>query len=100
MEFIQVIDYETDRPEEMWALSEQYRKEREGEPGGPNRVTIVQDRENPRRFLSIVEFPSYEEAMRNNDRPEVQEFSAGMGALCTRPPVFVNGDLQQRIEFG
>ncbi|MEV6103412.1 hypothetical protein AB0M28_01695 [Streptomyces sp. NPDC051940] len=98
MEFIQIIDYETDRIDEMQALGERFRKEREGTPGGPRRITSLKDRDKPNRYLTVVEFESYDEAMRNNGLPEVQEFAAQMTALCSSPPVFTNCDLRERTE--
>ncbi|NGN68718.1 hypothetical protein G5C51_33110 [Streptomyces sp. A7024] len=97
MEFIQIIDYETDKPEQMQALADQFRKEREGQSGGPARITVVQDRNNRKRHLTIAEFDSYEEAQRNNDRPETQKFAEQMMALCTKPAVFIDCDLRQQF---
>ncbi|WP_419994003.1 hypothetical protein [Streptomyces boninensis] len=97
MEFIQIIDYETDQPEQMQALADQFRKEQEGKPGGPVRITVMQDRSNRKRHLTIAEFESYEEAQRNNDRPEVQKFAEQMQSLCSKPPVFTDCDLRQQF---
>ncbi|MQY12415.1 hypothetical protein SRB5_25480 [Streptomyces sp. RB5] len=98
MEFIQIIDYETTQPEAVQALGERFRKEQEGVPGGPSRVMWLHDRDNPDRYVTLLEFPSYEEAMANSGRPEVQEFAARMTELCSREPVFSNCDLRERME--
>lgn len=95
MSFIQIIDYETDRPEEMARVAEEFRASRRGE-GGPGSVITTQDRDNPRRYLTIVEFPSYEEAMANSGRPETSAFAAKVQALCSRPTRFVNLDVLER----
>jgi hypothetical protein len=41
----------------------------------------------------IVEFPSYEEAMKNNDLPATATIAAGMAALADQPPTFRNLNL-------
>jgi hypothetical protein len=94
MSFIQIIEYETDRPDEMWALGEARRSEMGEAPPG-FRISITQDRDNPSRFLTIVEFPSYEMAMENNQRPETDSFAKEMAALCTSGPRFHNLDVKR-----
>jgi hypothetical protein len=51
------------------------------------------DRDNADTYLEIVEFPSYEEAMRNNDLPETTKFAEQMMALCDGEPIFRNLDV-------
>ncbi|MET8153316.1 hypothetical protein ACIBSW_19400 [Actinoplanes sp. NPDC049668] len=92
MSFVQIIEYETDRPDEIQALGDaQIARAGEAPPGF--RLTVAQDRENPKRFVTIVEFASYEEAMANSDRPETGEFARQMAALCTGAPRFSNLDV-------
>jgi quinol monooxygenase YgiN len=92
MTFIQIIEYETDRADEIAELMG-------GMPTGPGddpgfvRLTVTQDRDNPRRFLTIVEFASYEVAMANSDRPETGEMAARFAELCAGPPRFHNLDV-------
>jgi hypothetical protein len=96
MSFIQIIEYETDRPDEMQALGEA----RIGEMGDPPpgfRLTITQDRDRPNRFMTIVEFPSYEVAMENSERPETDAFAQQMAALCTDGPHFRNLEVWRTI---
>lgn len=99
MEFVQIIEYETDRPDEMRALGEEMRDTGQPRDGGPTRVTVCQDRDKADRYVTIVEFASYEEAMANNKRPETHEFAMRMQALCKGGPRFVNLDLVMRDEF-
>jgi hypothetical protein len=96
MSFIQIIEYETDQPEKMWALGEA-RMAGMGDPPPGFRLTVTQDREHPNRFLSIVEFPSYEMAMENNDRPDTDAFAKEMAALCTSGPTFWNLDVRRTV---
>lgn len=94
MSFIQIIEYETDRPDEMWALGEARRAEM-GEPPPGFRLTITQDRDRRNRFVTIVEFPSYEMAMENSARPDTDAFARQMAALCTDGPHFRDLDVRQ-----
>jgi hypothetical protein len=40
--------------------------------------------------VEIIEFPSYEAAMKNSELPETQEISAKMGTLTDGEPTFRN----------
>jgi hypothetical protein len=91
MSFIQIIEYETDRPEEIAALGEA--RMAEGGPPDGFRLTVAQDRDHPNRYVSVVAFPSYQEAMANSARPDTDEFARKMAALCTSPPRFRNLDV-------
>ncbi|GAB2442342.1 cupin domain-containing protein [Nocardia tengchongensis] len=53
----------------------------------------AKDRDHPDMYLQMVEFPSYEEAMRNSDLPETARLAEEMAALCDGPAVFHNLDL-------
>jgi hypothetical protein len=90
--FIQVIEYETDRPDEIMALGEAQMAEAPEAPPG-FRLAVTRDRDNPNRYFTIVEFASYEEAMENSARPETDAFASRMAALCTSGPKFYNLDV-------
>jgi hypothetical protein len=96
MGFIQIIEYETDRPEEMWALGEARTAEMGEAPPG-FRLTVTQDRDNPKRYVTIVEFPSYEVAMENSNDPGTDAFARQMAALCTSGPRFHNLDVKRTV---
>jgi hypothetical protein len=96
MSFIQIIEYETDRPDEMFALG-QARMAEMGDPPPGFRLTITQDRDNANRYVTIVEFPSYEVAMENSARPETDDFAKQMAALCTSGPNFSNLDVKRTV---
>jgi hypothetical protein len=44
--------------------------------------------------VTIVEFPSYEEAMANSVKASTQEMAAEMSAMCTSGPTYRNLDVQ------
>jgi len=94
MTFIQIIEYETDRPDEMWALGEARMAEM-GDPPPGFRLTISRDRDRSNRFTTIVEFPSYEVAMENSEDPDTDAFARRMAALCTDGPHFRNLDVKR-----
>ena len=92
MAFIQIIEYETDRADEIAALMGGLNGDG-GDAPGFVRLAVTQDRDNPRRYLTIVEFESYEVAMENSDRPETGEMAGKLAALCAGPPRFHNLDV-------
>jgi hypothetical protein len=96
MTFIQIIEYETDRPDELRALGEANMAERPEAPPG-FRLHVTRDRDRPNRYFTIVEFPSYGEAMENSGRSETDAFAQQMAALCTRGPVYYNLDVQRTV---
>jgi hypothetical protein len=93
-EFVQVIEWSSSRLDEIRALNDSM--EREAGAGGPTRITVCADRARPGHYVSIVEFPSYDEAMRNSEDPATQDFAARMAALCDGPPTFQDLDVVHR----
>jgi len=53
----------------------------------------TRDRDRDGTYVHIVEFPSYEAAMENSNRPETAEFAAQLARLCDGPPTFRNLDV-------
>ncbi len=98
--FVQIIEYRTSKPEEVRALTEQYRKDREAdEDPTPTRAMSCADRDEPGRYFTIVEFASYEEAKTNSERADTSEFAAKMMELCDGPTKFYNLDLEESMEM-
>jgi quinol monooxygenase YgiN len=89
MKFVQIIEYQTTRPAEMDAAFDEWLKATEGTRTASHELH-TQDRDNPARFIDIVEFPSYEDAMANNDLPATQAIAAQIRDLCTGEPHFHN----------
>lgn len=89
--FVQVIAWRTSRIDEVDALQQEWRAR--FPEMGPTRVMICADREDPGRYLSVVEFGSPEDAAKNSADPSTSEFAARMEALCDGPPTFWNLDL-------
>jgi hypothetical protein len=94
--FIQIIEMQTSRFEEVEALGNEIRNRLDdGRPSSPRRSTISADRNRPGYYLNIVEFDSHEAAMANSGRPEVNEFAARLAKLCDAPPKFYDLDVQE-----
>lgn len=96
MEFLQVIEYQTSKPDEVQALGEAYRQKRLADDDGsqaPGQVLFGKDRDRDNVYLTIVRFPSAEVAMENSQREDTGELAAQMAALCDGSPTFRNIDL-------
>jgi len=95
--FIQIIEYSSSNIDEISKLAEDFREKRSAEgPGGPTMGLITASKDQPGRYMTIVEFPSYEAAMENSNHTLTQEFSQRMSELCDGPPTFYNLDLIDR----
>lgn len=99
MTFVQIIDFETDRIDELKALADEMGNQLAGREDGPTRRLILRDRSRPGHYLGVIEFDSYEEAMRNSGDPETSKFAERMAALCTRPPSFTDCDVVDLTDF-
>lgn len=97
--FVQIVDFETDRFDEMQAVAEEADKRMAGRAGGPTHRLVLRDRNNPGHVLVVIEFDSYEDAMRNSQDPETGKMAGRMAALCTRPPSFTDCDVLDMTEF-
>ena len=93
--FVQVIDFETTHPDEMNALMDEWAKETEGMRKTSTKGLLTHDRESGNHYMEIVEFPSYDVAMKNNELPATQKFAGRMQALCSAGPRFVNLDVER-----
>lgn len=96
MGFIQIIEIETTRPDEVEALVGQWSAATQGKRTA-QRGTFTKDRDRPNTYVQIVEFPSYEDAMANSDLPETASLSEKIRELCGGTLVFRNLDVQ-RVE--
>ncbi|MER5944451.1 hypothetical protein ABT127_00155 [Streptomyces sp. NPDC001904] len=97
--FVQIIDFESQRMDEVRELLDRFERQMQGTPGGPTHRILLQDRDKTGRYLAIVEFESYDDAQRSNQRPEVGKLNEQLSALCTRPPAFTNCDLKDSREL-
>ncbi|MDT0398460.1 MULTISPECIES: ester cyclase [Streptomyces] len=92
MTFVQLIDCRTSRFEEMDRLLDQWVEQTRGKRTATHAV-VAKDRSNASHVVEIVEFPSYEEAVRNSKLPETDRIFREMTALCDGTPTFTDLDV-------
>ena len=89
MKFLQIMKVSTSRFSEMEAAHEEWLKATEGQRT-VTREVISENRDKPGEYWIIVEFPSYEDAMRNNNLPATAQIAEKMAVLCETPTEFLN----------
>lgn len=92
MAFIQIVEFKTTKLDEMRERSDQYRQETEGKRTS-QKATLSKDRDNENTYFLLVEFESYEDAMKNSELPETQALAEDMAKLGDGPPTFHNLDV-------
>lgn len=95
MSFIQIVEYETDRADEIAAVMNETAPPSADQAPGFRRMAVTQDRDNPKRFMVILEFDSYEAAMENSNKPETDAMASQLGEMVTKGPIYHNLDVQQ-----
>jgi hypothetical protein len=92
--FVQIFEFSTDRVAEYDRIQDRF-----AEAIGDARTTrwsiLAADRDRPGRYLAVVEFPSYAEAMANSGHPATGKFVAELRAICDGEPEFRNLDVVQ-----
>ncbi|CAL9448826.1 ester cyclase [Streptomyces sp. enrichment culture] len=92
MTFVQLIDCRTNRFDDINRLMDQWVEQSRGKRTATHAV-VAKDRSDASHLIEIVEFPSYEEAMRNSRLPETDRIFREMVALCDGSPTFTNLDV-------
>jgi hypothetical protein len=92
MKFAQIIEFTTGRIDEFNASLDAWMARSEGHRI-PHRAVLRHDREAPRRYLLMVEFASYEQAMENSGRPQTGEFAAFLAGISGGKLTFRNLDV-------
>ena len=99
--FTQIIGLQTSRIDEVEALLRELRTRLDdGRSSAPRRAALTADRDRDGFYVSIVEFDSYEAAMENSNRPEVDEYASRLAKLCDAPPKFYNLDVREMWQAG
>ena len=93
MKFVQLIEFHSSRIDEVNAVMDEWTASVDGQADLPTRVLEGADRDRPGTYIQIVEFPSYDVAMRNSNKPETGEFAARLAKLCEGEPIFRNLDV-------
>jgi hypothetical protein len=93
MAFIQLIEFRPGKNlAEMQKIMDEWEKATEGKRTA-ERAYLTQDRNDPGRYVQVVIFPSYEEAMKNSNMPETTEFAGRMMSLAEGPATFQDLDV-------
>lgn len=92
MGYVQIIEVRTSRYDELEALHHEWLAATEGKRTVVSE-RVCRDRDTPDTYLLIVEFASYEDAMKNNDLPETARIAEGIEKIAERPPTFRNLDV-------
>jgi hypothetical protein len=90
--FIQLIEYRTTQPEAVDELLSQWIADSGGRRTA-TRTRVGRDHHDGDHFVEILEFPSYDEAMRNSEMPETNGIHERFVQLCAEPPRFVDLDV-------
>ncbi|WP_395295921.1 ester cyclase [Kitasatospora hibisci] len=98
MTFVQIIDCKTDRLDDLNRLMDTWAEQTRGRRTAGHAV-VATDRADTKHVVEIVEFPSYEEAMRNSNLPETDRIFREMVALCEEPPTFTDLDVVRDTQF-
>jgi len=99
MAFIQIIDYRTSKVDEVERLGQEWEAAAADAGSTARRRVLARDRNVDDRYLNIVFFDSYEEAMQNSDLPVTQEFAGRMAELVDSPPTFPDLDVIEDIQL-
>jgi hypothetical protein len=92
MSFVQVIEFDTSREEDVQRLMDEWRESTAAE-NTVTHTTLARDHGGTGHYVAIVQFPSYEEAMRNSRLPKTDEMSRRMQDLCDGPARFLDLDV-------
>jgi len=92
MKFVQLIEFKTGDIDAFNRTLDEWLAKTSGIRTA-RKAMQARDRDSDRTYVHIVEFPSYEAAMENSNRPETAEFAAQLAKLCDGPPTFRNLDV-------
>ncbi|MEV6112278.1 ester cyclase [Streptomyces sp. NPDC052109] len=92
MTFVQLIECRTSRLDEMNRLMDDWVAQTKGRRTATHAL-VGKDRSDAAHVVEVVEFPSYEEAMRNSNLPETDKIFQGIVALCDEMPTFTDLDV-------
>lgn len=93
MSFTQIMTVRTDDADRLQQLVARWHDEQQGSAPGYQRARLLEDREQPDRWLIEVDFSSREEAERNNDRPETESWARGLRDLVQGEPEYHDYEL-------
>ena len=90
--FVQLIEFEATDVDAVTAMLERFRDENPGALTW-SASTVTEDRDRSGTYVAIVEFPSYEKAMKEQGNPATSALSANLAELMSGAPRFRNLDV-------
>ncbi|WP_033290641.1 DUF1059 domain-containing protein [Amycolatopsis jejuensis] len=92
--FVQLIEFraDSDRLARFDELADEWKRDI-GAERTAGWYVVAADRDEPGRYVQIVEFPSYEDAMTNSKHPATGRIAAGMAELVDGAPAYRNLDV-------
>lgn len=97
--FIQIIEFRTDKVDEMRKLDGEWRAQAKSQGATAQRGILCADRDDAGRYFQIVFFDSAEAAEKNSALPVTQEFAGKMMALGKGQPTFYNLDVVDDLDY-
>jgi hypothetical protein len=98
MKFVQLIEFKTSDINAFNRTLDEWLAKTSGVRTS-TRAIQGEDRDSRGSYVHIVEFPSFEAAMENSNRPETDEFAAQLAKLCDSPPTFRNLDVTREEDM-
>jgi hypothetical protein len=92
MAYIQLVEIRTSDVDKVSALEGEWEAATEGKRT-VRRSYLTRDRNDPDRYVVVVLFDSYEDAMRNSQLPETQAFAEKLVGVLGGPPTFHDLDV-------
>ena len=92
MKFVQIMEVQTTRFDEIDGLDKEWQKATAGR-NTVVRQMITKDRDRPNTYMIVVEFNSYEDAEKNNALPETAEIAQQLQKLVDGEVIFRNLDV-------
>ena len=99
MAFIQIIEFGTDKLDELRKLDGEWRARAKSEGATAQRGILCADRDDAGRYFQIVFFDSAAAAEKNSNLPVTQEFAGKMMALGNGEPTFHNLDVVEDLDY-
>jgi hypothetical protein len=99
MGFVQIIEFDSDKIDEMRALDGEWAADATKQGATARRGVLCADRDRPGHYFQVVFFDSYESAMENNALPVTQKFGERMMALGKGEPKFINLDVLEDKDY-
>ena len=99
MAFIQIIEFRTDKLDEMRKLDDEWKERAKSEGATARRGILCADRDDQGRYFQVVFFDSFEDAEKNSNLAVTQEFAGKMMALGQGEPTFHNLDVVEDLDY-